>query len=78
MKVFGTVSTQVSINPIDVIQGLIDHTLGTTNAWVRERDGEYYRVYIDHFDIEDPISKETYDYIKALQLVKEKLEKNPL
>ena len=71
MKIYATKTDEVIVNPIAVIQKLLDKQLN--GEYVKEKDGKYYRVidiggshYMEH-DVE--ITKEKYDYIKALILI---------
>jgi hypothetical protein len=46
--------------------------------WIVEKDGKYYHIHEESagchsVDVEDEISKEKYDYVKALQLVLKRL-----
>lgn len=75
MKIYATKTDEVIINPIDVINKLLDKELG--GAYIKEKDNNYYMV-VDvggsHYMEEDvKITKEKYDYIKALLLVKKML-----
>jgi hypothetical protein len=67
MKIHATLYHEVEVNPIDVLQKLIEDKLGS-RTWVIERDGSYFEVYEDHrMDVETPISKGLYDYIRNLE-----------
>lgn len=78
MEVHGYVYQAVDIDPIRVIEKLIDNEI-SWQGWIFEKDGKYYRGYeasagYHHNDKEKEITKETYEYVKALQLVLEYLE----
>jgi hypothetical protein len=77
MEIHADVRQKVHVNPLDVINGLIEEEIGW-RGWVVERDGKYYRGHevsagSHSFDKENKISKDLYDYVKALELVHEKL-----
>lgn len=77
MEVYAVLNTIVEVDPLRFIEGLLNETIGRNN-WVFEKDGGYYKGYeiSRTLDGEDPISKEKYDYIRALELAKEYLSKN--
>lgn len=77
MIVHGEIRTKVDVDPIQVINGLIEQEIGW-RGWVVERDGKYYQGHevsagSHSFDKEEEIGKDFYDYIKALELVSNKL-----
>ena len=77
MEVHGEVRTKVHVNPKDVIEKLIDNEIGW-RGWVVERDGKYYRGFeqsagAHSYDKEVEIDKKEYDYVRALELVSNKL-----
>jgi hypothetical protein len=77
MEVYAEVRQKVHIEPIQVINGLIEQEIGW-RGWVVERDGKYYQGHevsagSHSFDKEDEISKDLYDYVKALELISNRL-----
>lgn len=79
IEVFGTVHTKVHVKPSHVIVKLIEKELGF-RSWILERDGKYYQVHEEsaghNIETEAEITKEKFDYVKALELVLEKLRKD--
>lgn len=79
MKVYATFSQEVHVEPKQVIQKLIEKEIGNTyRNWIIEKDGRYLHVHEESagchsVEVEDEISKDKYDYVKALQLVLERL-----
>lgn len=79
MKVYATFSQEVYVEPTQVIKNLIKKEIGDTNYnWIIEKDGRYFHVHEESagchsVELEDEISKDKYEYIKALQLVLERL-----
>jgi hypothetical protein len=79
MKVYATFSQEVHIEPKQVIKKLIEKEIGDEyRNWIVEKDGKYYHIHEESagchsVDVEDEISKEKYDYVKALQLVLKRL-----
>jgi hypothetical protein len=79
MKVYATFSQEVHIEPKQVIQKLIKKEIGNEyRNWIVEKDGKFYHVHEESagchsVDVEDEISQEKYDYVKALQLVLKRL-----
>lgn len=74
----GYVKIPVIIDPETVIKELLIKEIGIRN-WVFERDNEYYLGHIigagtHGFEAEELISKEQYDYIKALMLILQRLQ----
>ena len=77
MEIHADVRQKVHVNPLDVINGLIEQEIGW-RGWVVERDGNYYRGFERSMgshssDEEVSISKNQYDYVRALELVHKKL-----
>jgi len=77
MEIHGEIRQKVHVDPIQVINKLIEEEIGW-RGWVVERDGVYYQGHevsagSHSFDKENEISKEKYDYIKALELISNKL-----
>ena len=80
MQVYADIRQKVEVNPKDVIEKLIEESIGW-RSWIFERDGKYYKGYDQSagshsYEEEKEISKEQYDYVRALQLVLEKLNAN--
>lgn len=77
MEVYATLTQKVEIDPKEVIKKLIANNIGE-NSWVFERDDKFYKGFersagSHSLDDEEEISSEQYDYIKALELVLNKL-----
>jgi len=77
MEIHAEVRQKVHVNPVDVIDELINQEIGW-RGWVVERNGKYYRgqeisAGSHSYDKEHEIGKDIWDYIKALELVHEKL-----
>jgi hypothetical protein len=72
MVVRGRVQQEVYIDPLEVVQRLINESLGGSH--LSESDGSYYKVREESAgphsweDIVE-IPKKEYDYIKALEIV---------
>lgn len=80
MEVYGKIYHKVDVDPITVIGKLKELELSGDRDWVFEREGKYYHGYESgggshSWNEETEITKEQYDYIKALELVKKYLEK---
>lgn len=75
MEIYADIRQKVDINPIDVIQRLIYREI-TDEGVIFEKDGKYYRsVEISRVYSEDvEITKEKYEYVRALELVLETLK----
>lgn len=79
MEVYANIKQLVEINPQTVIEKLISKEIGF-RAWILEKDGKYYIGFEQSngghsFVKEEEITKEKYDYIKALELILEQLKK---
>lgn len=79
MEVYATSTTKVHVDPKDVIQKLIDYEIGH-RGWVKNKDGKYYECSEESagphsYDVEEEITKKKYDYVMALNLVIDHLEK---
>lgn len=69
MKVYGELRHEVVINPIHVVERLIEDEIGW-KSWVRESNGKYFKVFNSRgYDIEEEITKDKYEYIAALRTV---------
>ena len=79
MEIKAIASLNVSINPQEVIETLICKEIGV-DRFVAEEDGKYYiKTSANHFDVHvSETSKETYEYIKALELVLKHLKDNDI
>lgn len=80
MKVYATIRQEAEVNPLEVIDALKAEALGSWRNWVVERDGSYYLGHevsmgSHSMDVEDSISKEKYDFIKALEFIKSYIKK---
>lgn len=73
MEIYADFTQKVHIDPIDVIEKLIQEVT-YVGGWIREKDGKYYRV-TEHsagchsYEEEDEIEKDDYEYYLALKLV---------
>ena len=77
MEVFANIRQKVVVDPIEVINKLIEIEIGW-RGWVVERDGKYYKGFEQSagshsYDKEVEINKDLYDYVKALELISNKL-----
>jgi len=77
MEIHAEIRTKVHVEPIQVINKLIEEEIGW-RGWVVERDGKYYRGFEQSagshsYDKEVEIDKEFYDYIRALELISNRL-----
>lgn len=77
MKVYATINQEVVINPKEVIKNLIEKEIGRDN-WIFKEGGKFYEGFEQYVgshsvDSKDEITKEKYEYVKALQLVLSKL-----
>lgn len=71
---------KVDIDPVSVIEKLIDESIGQ-RSWVFEKDGVFYRGHEKSagqhsIEVEVVISKEKYDFVIALEGIKEYLAQN--
>ena len=68
------VEGKIEINPLDVIQKLIEEKM-SLNQWLIDEGNSYYisQSTIGSFEERKIITKEEYDYIKALILIRSKL-----
>lgn len=71
MIVYGNITTKVEINPIDVLESLHG------DSWYTEDNGKYYRNWdMGAYEDNEEITKEDYDYYKALETIITYLKKN--
>ena len=71
MEVRGITTVTVNIDPLTVIEGLIERTIGYKH-WIIEEKDKFYKVYEDgcggrSYDVKEEITKELYDYVTALK-----------
>ncbi len=81
MIVFAEITQKVNIAPGDVIQNLIEEELGTA-GWIFKENDKYYRGFeqsagCHSLTDKKEITVEKYEYIQALQLISERLNKSP-
>jgi hypothetical protein len=68
MIVYGTVNQKVKIDPIDVLEELLDEVRGNHQNWVFQEHDNYYRGWeqsagsTHSIDMKDEITKEEYDF----------------
>ena len=79
MEVSVTLYQKAHVNPIHVVEKLKELELPWRD-WVFEREGKFYQGFEQSagshsFDDETEISKEKYEYIKALEVVEKYLKK---
>ena len=80
MIIYATFNQKVQIEPKDVIKKLIKQEIGNGRySWIAEKNGKFYHIHEESagchsVSIEDEISQEKYEYVKALQLVLKRLE----
>lgn len=79
MKVHGDFRQEVTIDPMDVLENLLGKVRGHYQNWIFERDGEYFRGWeqsagVHSIDMEDPITKEQYDFYQNVKSVMEYLK----
>jgi len=79
MEVYTSFRLKADVNPIDVIDKLLEKEIGW-KGWIFEENGKFYKGWEQSagnhsFDEKEEISKEEYDYIAALRLIKNKLKK---
>lgn len=80
MEIYANVKQNVLINPKDVIQKLIDEEIGY-DSWTFEKNDKCFKGFeqsagCHSYDDEVEITREKYDYIKALQLVLKHLDQS--
>lgn len=70
LEIQATFTEKVQVDPMLVIQKLIDHEIGWNN-WVVEKDGKFYKEYSSYHNTteKEEISKEVYEYVQSLQLI---------
>jgi hypothetical protein len=74
MEVYADFRQKVQIDPIDVINELIDKAKGGWRNYIFEENGKYYLGWEESCgahssDEQEEITKELYDYYRALQAV---------
>lgn len=80
MEVFATIAQKVNVDPLTFIEKLIDTELGSFRNWIIEKDGGYYignEISLGSHSTDEftAITKENYDYIRALELARDYLIK---
>jgi len=78
MEIYASITQKVSIDPIDVIEKLIEKELGS-NTWTVQKNNKYFKVWEESagchsFEAEKEINKESYEYVEALNLILKKLK----
>lgn len=81
MEIYGNVRQKVDINPVTVIENLLIREVNSLRETVFEKNGKFYKTATisagNHsFDDKKEITKERYEYIKALHKVLVYLNKN--
>jgi hypothetical protein len=78
MEVHGSFKSKVEIDPLDVIEGLIEKKMSLSD-YVYEKDGKYY-MNVEHsagshsIYMDEEIDENEYIYLKALHTVRTKLK----
>tara|TARA_R110000796_G_scaffold70936_1_gene160990 strand:+ start:6123 stop:6362 length:240 start_codon:yes stop_codon:yes gene_type:complete len=78
MEIYAHVTHKVNIEPKDVIQKLIEKSIGN-NGFLFKEDEKYYRGHAAitgpySVDTKQEISKQKYQYIEALELILKELK----
>lgn len=78
MEIYANTTQLVEINPKEVIKNLIEKEINRS-SWVFEKNQKFYRGFEQSagshsFTTEEEITKEKYEYIRALQLVLSRLD----
>lgn len=81
MKIYADIRQEVYIEPIEVIEGLMEKVSGCDGGWIFEEDGKYYRGWersagVHSVDMKDEIPKKVYDYYQSLELVRSYIKTN--
>jgi hypothetical protein len=71
VEIYGEQRVQVKIDPVDVLEKLINDVIGS-DSWVTKEEGNYYRLYEvsagpHSFCKKEDITKEMYDQVIRLQ-----------
>ena len=80
MEVYGNIRTKVEIDPIDVLESLIEKEIGR-RSWVFEKSGKYFIGYevsagCHSINEKKEIGKDFYDYIRSLQNIIKYIKEN--
>jgi len=78
LEVHGQTWQKVSVEPDRFIEALIDDFLGYYQNWIKEDKGSYYIMNTDCHDFDTQvrcITKEEYEYYKALKVASNFLNK---
>lgn len=70
LEIQASFTEKVQVDPIHVIQKLIDREIGWNN-WIVEKDGKFYKECSSYHNTteKEEISKEVYEYVQSLQLI---------
>lgn len=78
MEIHGSFKSKVDIDPLDVIEGLIEKEMSLSD-YVHEKDGKYY-MNVEYsagshsINMDKEIDENLYVYLKALHTVRTKLK----
>lgn len=77
MEIYANFRQKVTVDPIDVIEKLVE-SITSHRGWITEEEGKFYRNWEVHKyrDDKEEITKEQYEYYKALRKVEENLKEN--
>lgn len=77
MEVYGSSITNVSINPIVVLDKLVEEVI-EENSWVFEENGKFYRGFYSggshSYEEREEIDRSLYDYVMAIYYIKSNYE----
>lgn len=81
MQIYANIREKVDIDPIDVIDGLIELASGCSDASTIRQDGKFYKIITQSagqhsFEFPVEIDEPLYDYINSLIFVKMYLQAN--
>ena len=82
MKISAIIEQEVSVDPLEVIEKLINRETGG-HRWVTKRDEKYFfgeeqSAGQHSYESFEEISEERYNYIKALETVRRYLKDNKI
>ena len=77
MEVYGSSITKVSIDPIVVLDKLVEEVIGD-NSWVFEENGKFYMGFYSggshSYQDREEIDRNLYDYVMAIYYIKSNYE----
>ena len=80
MKIHGKLIQEVTVDPLDVIQKLIDTVVGHS-GWMIVEDNKFYKCWevsagSHSIDMKEEVSKDQFEYYSALKLVELTIKNN--